>query len=293
MWLDHLAAIMELDECARAGEPKVVFSMMGRPDDVGDSAGGRVFHWPGARGRNNGWYCYDHKTLRIWCHANMPDVVCEVNNDAGDVIGIINMWNSLQPIYQRSTNLGGLPFHAALVELDGRGILLAAPGDTGKSTCCRRLPDYWRALCDDETLVVSGKEKRYRAHPFPTWSDHLYGSSEKTWNVQYSVPVAAMFFLEQAEADEAVPVGQGEAAVLMSDSASQICQRFWRRMDIKDERSFRVEIFHNACEMAKRIPAFRLRVSLHGRFWEEIEKALERVCLVDMRISMPTSVVFR
>ena len=276
MWLDRLAAIMELDECARDGAPTVIFSKMAHRNDAGDTMGDGVFPWLDARSRGNGWCCYDHKTLRIWCHNSSRDVVCEIDNDGKDVIGVINMWNSLQPIYQRSMNLGGLLFHAALVELDGRGVLLAAQGDTGKSTCCRRLPDYWKPLCDDETLVVLGKEKRYRVHPFPTWSDYLSGPSENTWNVQYSVPVSAVFFLEQAGADEAVPMGQGEAAFLMSDSAAQICRRFWKRMDIEYERNFRIESFHNACQMAKQIPAFRLRASLHGRFWEEMEKVMDK-----------------
>ncbi|OEU65498.1 MAG: SynChlorMet cassette protein ScmC, partial [Desulfobacterales bacterium PC51MH44] len=207
---------------------------------------------------------------------NIPDVVCEVKDTKGPEIAFINMWFSLHPIYQRSIRGAGLPFHAALVELDGRGFLLAAPGDKGKSTCCGRLPDYWQPLCDDETLVVIDKQKTYRAHPFPTWSDYLWKRSEKIWNVQYSVPLCGVFFLEQSETDDVVPLGEGEAVVLMSESAMQICEKFWRALDIEDQRPFRKEIFSNACEMAKKIPAYRLGVSLHGRFWEKMEEALDR-----------------
>ena len=175
---------------------------------------------------------------------------------------------------QREFLKGGLPFHAGLVELDGLGVLLAASGDKGKSTCCRRLPDYWKPLCDDEALVVLDKQKKYRVHPFPTWSDYLWNRSKKTWKVQYSVPLSGVFFLEQSEADEVVPVGEGQATVLLSESAMQICQKFWKSLDREDQRLFRKELFNNACEMAKQIPAYLLRVSRNGRFWEKIEQVL-------------------
>ena len=35
------------------------------------------------------------------------------------------------------------------------------------------------------------------------------------------------------------------------------------------------QVFNNACKLAKMVPTFRLRISLHGKFWEEIEKSLD------------------
>ena len=98
--------------------------------------------------------------------------------------------------------------------------------------------------------------------------------AKNTWNVQYSLPLSGVFFLEQSDADEVIPVGEGQAAVLMSESSSQICQKFWRTLDIEDQRLFRNELFNNACDMAKHIPAYHLSVSRHGRFWEKIEQVL-------------------
>ena len=186
------------------------------------------------------------------------------------------MWFALHPIYQRSISKGGLPFHAGLVELGGRGVLLAASSDTGKSTCCRRLPDDWKPLCDDEALIVLDKNKNFRAHPFPTWSDYIERQSEKTWNIQYSVPLSRVFFLEQSEIDEVAPIGEGEAALLISESAMQICEKFWRNASEEEQRNFRKMLFNNACKMAKQIPAYRLGVSRNGRFWEKMEQVLER-----------------
>jgi SynChlorMet cassette protein ScmC len=149
---------------------------------------------------------------------------------------------------------------------------LAAPGDTGKSTCCRRLPAGWTAWGDDEILVVLDPQGTYQAHPFPTWSEYLEQRSEQTWPVQHSVPLAAVFFLEQAPTDEALPVGQGHAAFLMTESAAQVGRKFWSKLDPEFERDFRRALFDNASRLAQRVPAFRLRCRREGRFWEEIER---------------------
>lgn len=274
-WVRKLAAILGLDQCPPTGSPKLIFSAMGEAGEGIDEVCSSVSTPEYSCIKDGEWVCEDKKFIRIWRHNSIADVICEINNDGDDMMEYINMCNSLQPIYQRSIRrCGGLPFHAALAELEGQGALLAAPGNTGKSTCYRRLPDYWKPMSDDEVLVVVDKQGRYQAHPFPTWSDYFWGHSENTWEVQYSVPLSGVFFLEQSEADEVVPVGEGEATILMNESTTQICRRFWRRMDVEVQRKFRRELFDNACKMAKYVPAFRLRASLHGRFWEEIEKAL-------------------
>jgi SynChlorMet cassette protein ScmC len=275
-WVDKLATIMELKTSRLNGSPKLIFSSKTATGDIGNKENSYVAAKLSLWGRDTGWAVDDPASLRVWCTESIPDVICEVSrHDEVEEIQFLSMWYTLLPIYQRSICLGGLPFHAGLVELDGRGVLLAAPGDKGKSTSCRRLPEYWRTLCDDEALVVADRHKKYRAHPFPTWSEYLWKRSEKTWNVQYSLPLSAIFFLEQAKNDSVEPLGDGHAAVLMTESASQIYEKFWRRSDQKDQREFREELFNNACTMAKKIPCYRLYVNLHGRFWEKMEEVLE------------------
>lgn len=281
-WLARFADILELEECAMDGSPKLIFCRMADTDDTENIANHAISSQLRSWGYDDtGWMSYRDNTLCIWWHNTIPDVVCEIKSSKSDDakqnmdIAYINMWTALGPIFQRSIGRGGLPFHAGLAELDGRSILIAAPGDTGKSTSCRRLPDYWTALSDDEVLVVLTKQNQYRTHPFPTWSDYLWRRGDKTWNVQYSVPLSAIFFLEQSDTDEVIPVGLGEAAILISESAIQVCRKFWRRSDKVDERKYKQELFNNACEITKLIPTFHLHATLHGRFWEEIEKALE------------------
>lgn len=266
----RLAAIMRLKETGTKVSPTIFFCKSSFRDDMVDLVTS-TSNFPGSYTH---WNLYDHNILRIWCHDTTSDVICEVKDIEDAEMEVINMWFSLHPIYLQSIERGGLPFHAGLAELDGQGIVLAAPGDQGKSTCCRRLPDSWRPLCDDETLVVLAQQQEYRAHPFPTWSDYLLKRCEGTWKVQYSVPLSGIFFIEQAGTDEVEPVGKGEAALLMTESATQVCQKFWRKVAKKDKKKFRKELFNNACEMAGQIPAYRLRASLQGRFWEKIEEVL-------------------
>jgi SynChlorMet cassette protein ScmC len=273
-WLDKMAAIMELERHGPERYPSLIFIEASSGQDV---RGGRI---GSLRSRlsealvRTGWKAHYLRTLQIWSHRELPDRICEMSPKKAHSLDIIRMWLALHPVYQSAQDAGGLPLHAALVGRNGAGVLLAGSGDVGKSTCCRLLPDPWQTLCDDETLIVRASRQRYVAHPFPTWSDRLWRRSERTWNVQRSLSVTAIFFLEQAKNDEIIPLGQARAAVSVFQSAMQVCQRSWKNLPLEEERLFRRTLFHNACELARAIPAFTLRFSLSGQFWIEMDRAL-------------------
>ena len=86
---------------------------------------------------------------------------------AGKILFIRVMSFGTRAVDWESLYRGGLPFHATLLEYQGQGIILAAPGGTGKSTCSRRVPPPWRACCDDEVLVVEGPGRPLPGTPFP------------------------------------------------------------------------------------------------------------------------------
>lgn len=274
-WADELAALMQLGKCNRGYSRRLIFKIntaKGLQDnEIETGSEAQTCGFIGNRNPRN------DDVVTIQDVPTNGDIICAVENNErheSDYWNYLKMLSSLHPIYQQSVLRGGLPFHAALAEMAGKGVLFAARGGTGKSTCCRRLPDYWKPLCDDETLVVLDAHKTYRAHPFPTWSDYILRRAAKTWNVQYSIPLAGIFFLEQSESDEAVPVKGGQGAVLLTESAFQVFRKFWTGLNKEWERNFMREVFNNACKMTRSIPVFSLRVSLHGRFWEKVEKAL-------------------
>jgi SynChlorMet cassette protein ScmC len=272
--VDKLAVIMNLKECNSNDLSRLIFSKMEKDKKPASNA---IFSMRSLSNDDTGWKYYDFimRTIRIWIHPGIGDVICEVDSKGQESLEYMNMWHSVLPIYNRSINHAGITFHAGLAELDGHGVLFVASGGTGKSTCCNRLPDYWKPLCDDETLVVLNSKKEYMAHPFPTWSEYLRNRSNKTWDVQYSVPLSAIFFLQQADNDEVIPLSVGQASALITESASQVCIDSRAFLKSQEELiEFRKKLFNNAFDLAKSIPAFYLRVSLNGSFWKEIEKVI-------------------
>lgn len=271
----ELGRIMGLRPCEPNGYPKLIFTRRGSAKTESE----KETWWSDENIeldlRRLGWKADELGFVRFWSHDDVPDLICEMRHEEGDYQRrVLSMRFSLYPIYQQVQNWGGLPLHAGLVEHNGKGVLLAGPKSTGKSTCCGRLPRPWQPLCDEESLIVRVDQKQYLAHPFPTWSDYLAKRSEKTWSVHNHVPISSIFFLEQAGYDEVIPLGRGEAAVFINQLATQICCRYWNNLDYEDLMSRKKKLFENATELAKAVPAFRLQVSLEGRFWEEMEKVL-------------------
>jgi len=275
-WVNKLSSIMRMKPAAAesCGLPKVIFTQRpshkaGFEDPAFGLDNGIKLHLP-----MSGWQVRYLSLIRVWSHDNTPDLIVELEGQQTHKLEIIRMWLARFPIYEQVQETGGLPFHAALIEWNRLGVLLAASGGTGKSTCCLRLPPPWHVLCDDETLIVRDHQARYLAHPFPTWSDYLFRRSKRTWNVQRHVPLYAIFFLEQAEADDIIPIGQGQATVLISQSTTEVCCRSWENLDRRVIRALRKKLFDNACQLARTIPAFILHVSRFGTFWDEIEMVL-------------------
>ena len=74
--------------------------------------------------------------------------------------------------------------------------------------------------------------------------------------------------------DEVLPMGQGQAALLAYQSAIQVCHRNLMNLNREQMRVHKRKLFENACDLTKLIPAFKLKVSLVGQFWKEMEKVL-------------------
>jgi len=171
---------------------------------------------------------------------------------------------------------GGVIIHGALAERDGIGVILAAPGGTGKTTASNRLPAPWRSLCDDTTLVVRDPLGNYWAHPWPTWSRFQDEEPGGTWDVQKAVPVKGIFFLDQAVEDRVKSVGLGQAVSLLGECVRQ-ASTFMCPGLIKEElRALHMEQFNNLCALARVIPGYVLHISMTGTFWQDIEQALEK-----------------
>jgi SynChlorMet cassette protein ScmC len=186
---------------------------------------------------------------------------------------------ALYPILDGAVCDGGLPLHAALVEREGVGILIAAASGVGKSTCCRRLPAPWNVLSDDMSLVVPAADGIWQAHPLPTWSAIKAG--EVTWpcRINTGIPVEAIFFLIRSETDGVDKLGRGVSAIGIKDNSSICFHYLDRYFHEAHHRPLRKKIFDNAVLLTARLLVYALRASLHGRFWEKIEEVLGQVKL--------------
>ena len=170
---------------------------------------------------------------------------------------------------------GGVLIHGALAERDGIGVILAAPGGTGKTTASNRLPAPWHSLCDDTTLVVLDSQGNYWAHPWPTWSRFLDGGPGGTWDVQCAVPLKGIFILTQALEDKVEGVGPGHAVSMLVECVRQASMIMPMGLFEEEIRALYLERFNNLCALARVVPAHVLHISRTGAFWEEIEKELK------------------
>lgn len=204
------------------------------------------------------------------------EIILGLRSARGRRHGVDQMRRSLLPVYRQAVLSGGLPFHAALLERGGKGVLLAGPSGAGKSTCCSRVPDNWRALADDLALGVSCGEGGFRVHPLPTWSAFEKGQENNFCEAGRAVPLEALFFLQQAETDERFPLAESQAAIGMAASAVEVFKAASIAYPSYEHPAVRKSIYLNAAALSHRIPAYILRVSLTGRFWEKIEEVLNR-----------------
>jgi SynChlorMet cassette protein ScmC len=184
---------------------------------------------------------------------------------------------------------GGVLIHGALAERDGIGVILVAPGGTGKTTASNRLPAPWRSLCDDTTLVVRDPQGSYWAHPWPTWSRFLDGGPGGTWDVQDAVPVKGIFFLAQAVEDRAERVGPGQAVSLLGECVGQVSMFMAPGLHKEGLQALHLERFDNLCALARVVPTHVLHISLTGTFWKEIEQALSEGHCEDRRNAISDS----
>lgn len=274
-WLGELAHIMGLTRALK--KPTHMIRFYGVKDLTSPPHETPHFMGSGAKGwqpfRNGGIH-------RVWRHYRVPEIHVELHRDFLDheEIRYINMWSALRELHRHALSQGGTPVHATLAALDGKGVLIAGAGGTGKSTCYSRLPHYWEPLCDDQALVLPTGNGDFRVHPFPTWSDHLWRESKKQWHVERSVPLKAVFFLEQAPKDEVLPFeAPSEALLKCMEAAKQAWQPIWSKMERAERNAQSATLFDNLTPMARLIPAYRLQATLNGEFWKEIEKVFFQV----------------
>jgi SynChlorMet cassette protein ScmC len=202
-------------------------------------------------------------------------VVCRLGPGRGRLTEVFRMEQVATAIAVRSLARGGLMLHGALAVRDGVGFILAGPSGAGKSTASQRLPAPWKSLSDDCALVVRDATGLYWAHPWATWSLLRDNGQVASWPVEQAVPLKALLFLIQSPFDRVEPVAITPATALIMESAVQLARTIVFTPDGAANRAICAKYLRAAWGLAAAVPAFRLRISLTGEFWNEIERAVE------------------
>ena len=215
---------------------------------------------------------FSEKTLQSILENNKTTCQLGPSNDHATLV--VQLLELSQIFCSKAEERGGVSIHGALAEKNGNGIILAGQGDVGKTTASRRLPSPWCSLSDDSSLIVLDKKNNYRAHPWPTWSSLISGEKIQTWDVQFSVPLKAIFILSQSKIDKVEQIGKGQAICLLNEAVDQAWWGLDARLRDKEKHALRLQRFNNICKLVNSIPTYLLHISKNGSFWKEIEKVI-------------------
>lgn len=269
-WADALARLLGLDLLPDL--PGNVIRLERLPQPTGPDDESCAF--PSGRIKD-GCFVRMSPFLEIRRHPSVREIVCGLHETADYSQVREQMRCALFPVYDLTVRRGGLPLHCALVEREGRGVLLVGRSGVGKSTACRRLPGGWNPLCDDLAVVVRLRGGGFAVHPLPTWSAIGPDLEKREWDINRGVRLAAIFFLTQADEDEVIPAGRAMATVILADAAMTIFRSVRVQEQSLEKKLLGGNAFANAAALARSVPSHILRLSLTGRFWEKIEKVLE------------------
>jgi SynChlorMet cassette protein ScmC len=272
-WADELAFLLGLKPLQGCPDRTIRIRRVPPPSEAGagrPSSSSLGYPREGWRGRIS-------HSFEDWRHPAVRDVVFRLHQTESPRRVKEQMRHALLPVYESAVSGGGFPIHCALVEHEGRGLLLVGKSGAGKSTACLRLPPGWNALADDMALALRAPGGGFRVHPLPTWSAVEPGTRARSWAIGRNVPLTAIFFLSQAVEDAVIPAGRAMASVILAEAALTIFNSV-----NSDSRAFETlplkgDIFANAAAMVNAVPSCILRLTLEGRFWEKIEEVLERL----------------
>ncbi len=168
--------------------------------------------------------------------------------------------------------------HCALVEINGKGALICAPGGTGKSTCAARLPLPHRALAEDCALVMRADDG-FIAQAMPAWS--LVTSEHKkiehiSFDCRASVPLSGIFFLEQSNIDSITPLSNYIALGYINSTFNDHMRWFLNHLDADITKKLRTNIFNLAEQLTATLPTYRLSATLNGKFWDLMDDELKK-----------------
>ena len=211
-------------------------------------------------------------------------ILCTINPYDTEDLLYIQVEQVAQAVAADVICRGGALIHGGLCSLNGHGAIMAGRGGIGKTTASGRLPAPWISYCDDSSLIIPNRcgttSNTYIAHPWPTWSRFYWGGAGGNWSVEEKIPLAILFFLSQTESDHLEPLDKYQAKSMLIDTIEHVT-RSSRKKD-KDKEDFVLQCIKSAGNIATAVPAYRLGVSLTGKFWREMEGVMPKTELPEL-----------
>ncbi|RJX21226.1 MAG: SynChlorMet cassette protein ScmC [Desulfobulbus sp.] len=195
---------------------------------------------------------------------------------------VVGMSVITQALARAELSRGALLIHGALISAPGPrqyGVILAGPGTVGKTTASNRLPPPWRSLCDDTSFVDYCRSGGFMAHPWPTWSRFFRDPDGKPgpggkWDVRNGLPLKAIFFLARGREDQITPLPVASAMAFLKETVQQVSFLMPHGLPDDQARLLHHKQLAAAEQLVRAIPAFTLRLSLTGSFWNLIAETL-------------------
>lgn len=157
-------------------------------------------------------------------------------------------------------SFGVLSFHGVLLEHNGKGIIISAPSETGKTTHARMWRDYKNSVIINGDNACCYKGDEWTAFSLP-WS----GTSGE--QINRNIPVKALVILERGEKNTVTKLEKLDA---FSSSLSNVQYPAWDKE--KSEKAIDL-----LSDFLKEIPVFRLTCRPEKEAVDVLEKALEEI----------------
>jgi len=180
------------------------------------------------------------------------------------------------PMLIHATLNGGTYMHAATLLHRHRSECILLPGGSsqGKTTCANRVPPPWTSLCDDQSLVIRAKSNLHFVHPLPTWSNLYRNDGKKSWYVQDFKALNLISFLEASSVDAISRMTHLESTLMLNYLKPPRLDATLQYLPSSVQRQVNLKRYENACLLARSTPCFKLKTTLNGYFWKEIETVL-------------------
>lgn len=191
-------------------------------------------------------------------------------------IKYITMSAASKIIYKHAViNKKAIPIHAASLQYKNKGLLIIAPGGTGKSTIYRNCKSRstWAALADDNALLFDGEE--IKLYPMPTWSDYIMRKSKTYFKVSEGIILKKIFFLEQSQNDEITEISLTGAMKRIISASSETYGGLMTKLDEKDTRTIRLNTLNFAMSLIKKVKCSILKATLSDNPIKLIERDIE------------------